>query len=232
MVITQAAELPITAPMRDDHVSFGRKKRSVAGMSSGQASDRPILPVSPQADARARRFEKDVRQERNREYAVIIDNDTGQVIGDRIPGERTRTRFTGKQLQDMKGNVLSHNHPAGWSYPEGDPRHDGAGFSIADVRMMADWQLAEVRAVTPRFLYRLRPPQDPDSNYRRLVDQDATGEIAAVVTRVFLDASDELASRVAMGETAPEEADVLVNYEAMLRLVQEWGVEYEREVLP
>jgi len=129
------------------------------------AKDRMILPVTPQADARARRFEHDVRRERNREYAVIIDNETGRVVGSRIRGERAIIQFTDEQLRSMHGRILSHNHPDGWRYPETDPRRPGAGFSDYDARMLADWGLAEIRAITPAYLYRLRPPADPASHW-------------------------------------------------------------------
>ncbi len=194
--------------------------------------DRSILPVTPQADARARRFERAVRQERHREFAVIIDNETGQVIGDRIRGGRQTIPFTQEQLESMRGRLLSHNHPDGWRYPPDDPRHPGAGFSYDDARMLADWGLAEIRAVTPAYLYRLRPPEDPTSSYHRHVVGGFSWAIRDAVNRAFELADLRLANLVVTGEMAREVYEALINHEAMLRLAGEWGVAYEREVLP
>lgn len=132
-------------------------------------SERLILSVSSQADARARRFERDARPLRKCEDGLIVASGTGRVTGDRIRGEKMGIEFSDKQLREMSGNVLSHNHPDGWRYPENDPRRAGSGFSIADVRLMVDWGLAEIRAVTPAYLYRLRPSLDPDSIYQRSI---------------------------------------------------------------
>jgi len=95
-------------------MSFGENgDESMSESSRESAKDRPILPVTPQADARARRSEQEVRRERNREYAVIIDNETGRVVGGRIRGERAIIRFTDEQLRSMRGRILTHNHPDG-----------------------------------------------------------------------------------------------------------------------
>lgn len=195
-------------------------------------SDRPILPVTPQADARARRFEAAVRQERNREYAVIIDNETGVVIGDRITGGRRMIPFTQAQLDSMGGRVLSHNHPDGWRYPADDPRRRGSGFSLNDVRMMVDWQLAEVRAVSPGYLHRLRPAHVADAAFYRAMAQPGACElIQRAIVNAFELADHDLELRVLEARIVPEEATVNLNHEAMIRLVQLWGIEYEREVL-
>ncbi len=214
-------------------MSFGENgDESMSESSHESAKDRPILPVTPQADARARRFEQEVRRERNREYAVIIDNETGRVVGGRIRGERAIIRFTDEQLRSMRGRILTHNHPDGWRYPADDPRRPGAGFSDHDARMLADWGLAEIRAVTPAYLYRLRPPTDPASHYYHNVLGASSWDIKDAVDRAFDMADQTLASRVATGAIAPEEYDVLINHEAMLRLAEDWGILYEREVLP
>ncbi len=201
--------------------------------SSGRgAKDHPILPVTPQADARARRFERAVRRERHREYAVIIDNESGLVIGDRIRGGRSAIQFTQEQLESMRGRLLTHNHPDGWRYPADDPRRQGAGFSVRDVRLMADWRLAEMRVVTPGYLYRLRPPKDANSQYHRFVRHDETECIDRIVRQVFTMAEISLQDRVVLEEITQEGARVLFNHEAMLALEQDWGVEDDREVFP
>lgn len=69
--------------------------------SAATESEQLILPVSPQADARARRFERDARLLRNREDGLVVANETGRVSGDRIRGEKMGIEFSDKQLRDM-----------------------------------------------------------------------------------------------------------------------------------
>jgi len=199
--------------------------------SGGGAKDYPILPVTLQADARARQFERAVRQERHPEYAVIIDNESGMVLGDRIRGGRQVIPFTQQQLESMRGRILSHNHPDGWRYPADDPRRPGAGFSDHDARMLADWELVEIRAVTPAYLYRLRPPEDRMSHYHRHIVGRSSWVIKDAVDRAFDLADLHLTNLVAIGMIAPEVYEALINHEAMLRLTKDWGIVYEREVL-
>lgn len=191
-----------------------------------------ILPVSPHADARARRFEREVRQLRSREDGLIIANATGQAVGNRIRGERLRIAFTESQLQAMRGNVISHNHPDGWSFPESDPRHAGASFSITDVRLMIEWELAEIRAVTPHYLYRLRPSQTLDSVFNRAIKVASTHKLQTQLRRGFLDVQIDLDYQVEAGRISSTQADASLPHEAMLKLMQKWGVEYEREEIP
>jgi hypothetical protein len=188
--------------------------------------------VSSQADARARRFEQTVRRERHREFALIIDNETGQVIGDRIRGGRRAVEFTPEQLESMRGRILSHNHPDGWRYPVDDPRHKGASFSVNDARMLVDWGVAEIRAVTPGYLHRIRPPSAPDARYHRHLAWATPSIVLHAVVTAFSHAETALEQKVLVGDISPEEATANLNHEAMLRLMEEWGLEYEREVLP
>lgn len=98
--------------------------------------------------------------------------------------------------------------------------------------MLADWKLAEMRVVTPGYLYRLRPPQDSASHYHRTLAGSSADAIKDAVDRAFDMADQHLANLVATGAIAPEEYDVLINHAAMLRLAGDWGVLYEREELP
>lgn len=132
----------------------------------------------------------------------------------------------------MSGNVLSHNHPDGWQYPVNDPRHGGAGFSIDDVRMLTEWNLAEIRAVTPQFLYRLRPSRDRDSVYYRTVRGMSPQVLEATLRQVFIDTLLELERRIGSGEIAAEPAEAALPHLALITLRMHWGVEYEREAFP
>lgn len=100
----------------------------------------------------------------------------------------------------MHGRIVSHNHPDGWHYPETDPRRGGAGFSVMDVRLMADWGLVETRVVTPGYPYGLRPPRDTNSQYHQLAGHDETESIDRIVRQLFTMAEINLQDRVVSGE--------------------------------
>jgi hypothetical protein len=53
--------------------------------------------------------------------------------------------------------IFTHNHPQGWLYPEGDPRRLGTSFSPHDIHSAALAGMAEIRAVTSRYLFTIRP---------------------------------------------------------------------------
>lgn len=54
--------------------------------------------------------------------------------------------FTPAQLASLNGAILTHNHPGGRS------------LSRADVLLACRWGLAEIRAVTSRYTYSVKPP--------------------------------------------------------------------------
>lgn len=195
--------------------------------SSGHGRDR----ITTVADLRARRFERSIQHDRRYEHAALIDNAAGQVLV-RTRGTRQAVSFDDEHLMLMRGNVLSHNHPDGWHYPVDDPRHGGAGFSIDDVRMLTEWDLAEIRAITPRFLYRLRPSQDSDSFYHRTVRGISPQMLEMTLRRVFIDTLVDLERRIGAGEIMAAAAETELPHRALVRLREDWGIEHEREEFP
>ncbi len=183
------------------------------------------------ADLRARGFERSVQGNRRYEHAALIANASGQVLF-RKRGTRQSVAFSVQELELMPGNVLSHNHPDGWHYPVDDPRHDGAGFSIDDVRMLTEWNLAEIRAVTPRYLYRLRPSQHAGSAFLRTVNSMSPQTREMALRSVFIDTLVDLERRIGLEEISVEEAEAVLPHRALLRLREDWGIEYEREEFP
>jgi hypothetical protein len=188
--------------------------------------------VTSKADARARRFEKSARLNRRHEHAIIIDNESGKVVVGRIRGSRDAVQFSPEHGPELTGRVVSHNHPSGWDHPEADPRHAGIGFSDADVMPFIDFLPAELRAVTPGYLHRLRPRFDKNGIVTKPTTDANRRAVYMEISRTFERVEQELIEEVALGEMSEAKATVELNHRAVPTLRAILQVEYEREVLP
>ena len=74
-------------------------------------------------------------------------------------GEQYEVSFTPEELTLMRGNVLTHNHPRGLEYPDSDPRSFGNSFSDDDIFLASVYELAEIRVVTPKQRFSMKPPE-------------------------------------------------------------------------
>lgn len=60
-------------------------------------------------------------------------------------GTASQVTFTDEQLAQMKGAVVTHNHPS------------GSSFSATDIELMTRTGAAEIRVATPDYFYSVRP---------------------------------------------------------------------------
>jgi hypothetical protein len=58
----------------------------------------------------------------------------------------------------LKGSTCTHNHPTGWTFPATDPRREGNSFSPDDMRVAVGYDVAEIRAVSTTWRYRMLRP--------------------------------------------------------------------------
>jgi hypothetical protein len=91
----------------------------------------------------------------NHERAVVIDQ-KGNIILEKT-GTDNMVIFTDNEFAQMKGKTLIHNHPAGWSFDKTDPRHWGNSFSPEDIKIAAELNVPEIRVVTPRYIFYMKP---------------------------------------------------------------------------
>jgi SPP1 gp7 family putative phage head morphogenesis protein len=105
---------------------------------------------------RLRTIEDDIRGQ-SYESAAVVDAD-GNVIF-RKDGRTNSVSFTPEEFVLMNDKTITHNHPAGWTFSSTDPRRAGNSFSPSDVKLAIEQNLAEIRAVTPEYLYTLKRPQ-------------------------------------------------------------------------
>jgi len=88
----------------------------------------------------------------SRESAAAYDKNGKELF--KIGGKQSEVNFSDDQLRQMKGAIVTHNHPStinGKKYP------DGGSFSPSDIQLMLNTGAAEVRAVTENYIYRVRP---------------------------------------------------------------------------
>ena len=89
------------------------------------------------------------------ENATIIDSN-GNTVFHKV-GKKDRVSFTYGEMARMKDAILTHNHPnevkTRWWGAVGSP------FSMADIMMAVNADLAEIRAVTPTYTFSLKRPK-------------------------------------------------------------------------
>lgn len=113
----------------------------------GSKSNNPLL-------RRLKMVEMGIRMNRY-ESAIVIDR-RGNIIFEKKGGER-QVIFTRKEANEMKDNVLTHNHPS--SLGSMGVISLGSTFSREDINLAVSSNLKEIRAVTPHgYTYSLKRP--------------------------------------------------------------------------
>jgi len=138
-------------------------------------------------------------------------------------GEKNRIVFTDEEMDLLKGTVFTHNHPNGLAFPDDDPRSFGNSFSIEDLRLACYAELAELRAVTPRLRFFIKPPATGwDFNYWLTIMEPAYLRHKATVARELREA---LVSKI----VTLAQADAVYFDRICSGVSYELGLEYSRE---
>ncbi|HLK60355.1 MAG TPA: hypothetical protein VKU00_27590 [Chthonomonadaceae bacterium] len=107
-------------------------------------------------------YERETELRSSRFEAAFAVDETSKVVLEKV-GEEAEIAFTEEEirrLRDASGVIFTHNHPGGWKYTPEDPRHGGNSFSPHDIHLVCRAELAEIRVVTPRFRFSMRPSED------------------------------------------------------------------------
>lgn len=99
--------------------------------------------------------EDSIRRQQN-ETAFAWDTAKRLVL--KKEGARDRISFEDFEIALLGGTIFTHNHPQGLEFAEDDPRSYGNSFSMQDLRLACYAELAELRVVTPRLRFSLKPP--------------------------------------------------------------------------
>jgi hypothetical protein len=138
-------------------------------------------------------------------------------------GEKDRIVFTDEELVLLQGTVFTHNHPSGLAFLKNDPRSFGNSFSQADLRLACCVSLTELRAVTPRLRFLLKPSSAGwDTTYWEQVLEPIYLGHKADVTR-------EILSALKLGKLRKPVAEAMHFHEICRRTALEAGLNYQRE---
>jgi len=187
----------------------------------------PIAPVEPVMTP-----EEVLQQHEGRiatmahEEAVIIDSD-GNMVFSKM-GKVNQVEFTPDELAQLRGNVMTHNHPM------------GSSFSVDDVKFMAAWDMEEMRAVgwqwgdTPiQYRYKIHP----DAEMRRHINifNDAWDNniktIGAEIQSDFLNQINQGALTVA-DANAQYQHELWIRFDKLYTESHSGTLNYSREVIP
>ncbi len=88
-------------------------------------------------------FEDKIRRDTEFETGAFFDEHGNMLL--KRTGLPNQVRYTHSELMRMRGKCFSHNHP------------NGGSFSIDDIQQAAQYQCAELRAVSPHYRHILTP---------------------------------------------------------------------------
>ena len=161
--------------------------------------------------------ERRIYSQENYETAIIFDQQGNTVLEKN--GQKNTVEFEPDELAKMNGNVLTHNHPLGWGFPENDPRRIGNSFSEADFALAAQNGLSEIRAVTPVHTYSLKPGQ---AGWPDLYDY------LSLRFKIIDDAREEIKDLVNSGKMTYDEAEAQINHMIFERIAKQFDLQYNR----
>lgn len=90
------------------------------------------------------------------EYGILYDENGKRIF--RKKGDANSVEFTSSEIRQMRGGVLTHNHPGA----------DYGCFSPADIEMLRESHLSEVRVATPVGVFSLQRPKKWPTNINGL----------------------------------------------------------------
>lgn len=115
---------------------------------------KPAEKASTQAE-KVREIEAKIRPQHFESLAII--SPSGEMLAFKDGTHNSVNVSDVRHL--MKGNIVTHNHPAGWKSPENSPMRGGNSFSNADIRTAVANGAKEIRAASPLWDHIYRPAQ-------------------------------------------------------------------------
>ncbi len=167
--------------------------------------------------------ESAIAKNKSFETAIVFDKDGNEIFRKR--GAATSVSFTDDELKNLNNNIFTHNHPRGWSNPEGTIGRIGSSFSINDVAIGIRYNSAEIRAVGPVFTFVMKRPaagwkmttEDAINKYRK-IEESVRSEFTSVINK----------SSYKHQDIAIQRAEVLHYHTIWKRFCSENGIEYTK----
>lgn len=169
-------------------------------------------------------YENAIRFNKDYETAVVIDSKTGKNIFTKV-GDQKSVSFTDKEAEAFTGNVFTHNHPTGAKYPKGDIRRAGFSFSISDLELAMNREIAQMRAVTPEFTFIVEPPPTGWLNFK---GQFGTYKLRYEYNTIDEEVGDFISSLISKNRISIEAANVIHHHLVNKRLAKKLGYTYKK----
>jgi hypothetical protein len=167
--------------------------------------------------------ESEIRHLRRRETAFAVDS-AGNVLLEKTSETDFEIELTDNEVQCLRnadGVIFTHNHPRGWEYPPDDPRHAGFSFSPHDILLACRAELAELRAVAPRFRFSMKPsPEGWNEAYWTV--------ISTVFEMEKAEADRELIQHLRQGQMTPAAYQTQYLHRVWQRVANVLGLNYTR----
>lgn len=162
--------------------------------------------------------ENELRKNKGHETAVVFNKD-GDILVDKR-GKATSVAFTETEVRKMKDAILTHNHPRGWGYDKNEWGRIGNSFSMDDLKLAINADVAEIRAVTPNYTFSMLRPEkgwrisldDLNKKYKKINDQIYKDNTAAIN----------------LGNVTPEQANAVHFHMLNRALAKEFGWIYTK----
>jgi hypothetical protein len=158
-----------------------------------------------------------------KEKAIAFHPTTGKILVSK-GGDSTSVYLSSQDLQQMRGAVVTHNHPnLGWS--ENDARSKGLSFSASDVEVACRVNMAEIRAVSSSYRHSLKPPPTGwNENYWRSRVKPTYKQYEKQVYKEYL-------TQIITGKKRIDEAEADYHHEVIKRTASKLGMQYLRTVI-
>ena len=157
---------------------------------------------------------EDSIKDKSIEHVYLIDSQTGEVRGQSV-GDRYGVSIPSPQ--NIKGNVVTHNHPS-LTWDRNSPLYRGQSLSHQDVLIAAHYDAKEIRAVTTAYRHSMSPQSTwPDSkrlseSYQKHYDRTVN----------------DLRWKIAFNGLDAQEANAILWHEINKKVAKDVGLKYSR----
>jgi hypothetical protein len=185
--------------------------------------------LSPQEVERIVAREEEKIRDQPYESAVIIDSETGEILT-KISGQQKSVDIEGKDLKNIRNNVITHNHPTASivrSLPENCEAVKGSSFSLQDINTASYFGAKEIRATSSGYTYSMKPPKNRqwDKKYYDQVIEPTYQETSRKYRQLFF-------QKALNGEVRLSREGYLLDYDIYHLIwndvAQSTGLQYQR----
>ena len=215
--------------IRTERFEVGRENRYSAMVKASLEKEiERIERINQEKEAAERKLysavikiEDEIRMNRTFETSVAFDKD-GKIILNK-QGESRSVSFTKEECERMKDAIVTHNHPSGWGYPEKSIRRIGNSFSEDDILMAVQWDLSEIRAITPNYTFVLKRPE---RGWR--VAPDDFHQAYKSVDKVIREEGNAYVDKMGYTELSCDRASIVHFHKLNKRLAEMFGWKYSK----